>query len=117
MDTLAANFTVTVTAIDQPPDYGGTLTWDDWYGTSSQTARPEFDNGSGNTAFGAGTTTLTLTAVFTRTNDVPVWGFCQGLSFDQPVPGYYFIEVWANADVHMGPNPVVLDASTYIQVS
>lgn len=119
MDTLSANFTVTVTAIDQPPNNGGTLTWDVWYGTTSQTPRPVFDNGGGSTAFGGSTTTLTLNPIFTRSSDdVPLYGFCQGLKFDQPVPGYYFIEVWANADIQFGqPNPVVKSATTYIQVS
>jgi hypothetical protein len=118
MNSLSANFTVTITAVDQPPDNGGVLTWDSWYSTTSPTPTGQFPFGTGQTTFGAGTTTLTLTAPFTRTYEVPTWGFCQGLSFNQPVPGYYIIDVYANAVVHFGqPNPPVTSTSTYIQVS
>jgi hypothetical protein len=115
MDTLGVNFTVTVTAIAQPPDNGGLLTWRSWYSATPPTATTQFFEGSQQTTFGAGTTTLTLTAGFTQTDEEPPWGFCQGLSYNQPVAGYYTIDVYASADV--GLPQVVTSASTYIEVS
>lgn len=109
--TVVGSFTVTVTAVE-PPHFNGTLVWSTYYSATSPTDMTASE-GIGQTSFPSGTTTLTLTATFTKTSTVPLYGFCQGAGVQEPVPGFYIIHVGAEwATLAQGG----MSATNYTQV-